>query len=90
MASAVHAPDGSEDARMSLQQETACLRQVGDEVVAGGMGVAHLLITTRVHPPVSDSSPVIFLLNGLLKRSSPFIRWNTRKLFNTKTKANLT
>lgn len=38
MARAVHSPDGSGDARMSLQRETACLRQVGDEVVARGMG----------------------------------------------------
>lgn len=60
------------------------LKQVGDEVVAGGQEeVARFLIFT-------PSPRAIFLLNGLLKRSRPFLRWNMGKLFNTKTKANLT
>lgn len=86
--------DGSGDARTSLPRESACLRQVGDEVVTRAMEEVARLISTQVYPPpplpIRDSSRVIFLLNGLLKRSPPFIRWNTRKLFNTKTKANLT
>lgn len=63
--------DGSGDARTSLQRGTACLRQVGDEVVARAMEevarLFHFYAGLPTPPlPVSDSSRVIFLLNGLL------------------------